>query len=214
MRWTLNRPRNEVWKEADEQRVIDERLRRLEFSVVDVDDVRDSLKRIERNPRRQEDSQRRDRRRRHPERRHQPFERLGEEIEILEYAEETEVEDQRERQEAPPAPCDRRRGDVTGGKKIDDRRSENQRKKPPVPPAVKEVAGRQQENVLARPRRQAPVDHHDRDEEDEIDGCIEEHMRARVDSSSASAWFRNRRITCAAPPWGSTAGRASPARRP
>ena len=57
MAGTLNRPCDQMRKQADEQSVIDEGVRRPQLSFVDIDDVGDFLERIERDARRQQDAQ-------------------------------------------------------------------------------------------------------------------------------------------------------------
>ena len=51
----LDRARNQVRKQTDEQAVVDKRSRRLEPALVDVDDVGHFLERVERNARRKDD---------------------------------------------------------------------------------------------------------------------------------------------------------------
>ena len=84
-------------EQADEQRVFDQRIGRLEFAVVHVDDVCDLLEGVERDARRQQDAQRRDRHLVEPEALQDSGERIDEEVEVLERAEEPEVDGQRQR---------------------------------------------------------------------------------------------------------------------
>ena len=99
----LNRTGNEVRKQADEERVVDERSRGLQFALVDIDDVGNFLKCIKRDPGRKQDAQHQGGRVMKPERLQSCRERIDEEVEVLEHAEKAEVDEQRHRQQRPPA---------------------------------------------------------------------------------------------------------------
>src|ERR1700687_4873442 len=61
-----------------------------------------------------------------------------------------------------------------GDQKIHRRAADHQRQEPPVPPAVKQIAGAEDEEILG-PVAEAPVHQHHRDQKQEIYGGIEQH---------------------------------------
>src|SRR4029453_18122836 len=151
MRGPLDRPGDQMRKETDEERIVDERAGRLEAPKVHVDDVGQGLERVERNPRGEEDPKGR-MRNLDSDCVHQTGERVDEEIEVLEDSEESEIERHREGQRGLAFEGVLRAIDDMGAVVVDDARQENQPAKAPVTPRVEKVAGKEEEDVLRAPR--------------------------------------------------------------
>jgi hypothetical protein len=165
---------NQVREERHERGKVEQVPARVELSLVHVDGVTHRLERVERNPHRQQDPQRR----LIPGEAHRGQHRgdvVHEEVEVLEEAEHAEVRDNAHPEERalvlragfhPP-----RRAVV------DDRRRRDQDQEPRVNVAVEKVAAREQEDVLETVR-QPPVDGREHQkEQDEIE-TVENHCAA------------------------------------
>src|SRR4051812_11938609 len=96
---SLNGSGDQMRKKADEKSVVHDRFGRFELAVVDVDDVRDRLERVKRDAGWQDNSQRGQREVRSARGMKQRGERIRKKIEILEYAKEAKVQNQREREQ-------------------------------------------------------------------------------------------------------------------
>ena len=97
-RGALDRPGHQVRKERDERGDVEQVAARVELAAVDVDRVAHRLERVERDPDRQQDAQRR-LVPRQPHRRQHRVHVVDEEVEVLEEPEHAEVRDDAEPQE-------------------------------------------------------------------------------------------------------------------
>src|SRR5882724_432035 len=107
----LNGPGDEVWKQADEERVVHQRIGRLQLSVIYVDDVGHFLECVKGDPGRKENAQSGDGNVMKAERFERGRERIDKEVEVLEDGQKSQVDDERQgQQRSPPArpvgPCD------------------------------------------------------------------------------------------------------------
>ena len=183
----LNWAGDQMGKQADEQSVFDKRFRRCESAFIDVHNVGDFLKRIERDAGRKKDTDQRQGNIVDTERAKHRGKRIHEEIEILERSENGKIHDQRKDEPFPAVDVSRLRSDSLRDQKIDQRAANHEGEESPVPPSVEEVAGAQQKDVLLA-AAQAPIDEHDGNQKDKIDRRIKEHGDGRV--LSFCRWHR------------------------
>ena len=170
-RCPLNRSGDEVRKERDEDGEVEQAAPGVQLATIDIDRVAHRLKRIKRDPDRQQNAQRRlvDRDSR---RGKNAGDVLDEEIEVLEEPEHPEVRDDAQPQEA--AAVLRVSLHPAGGAIVDDRGGRNQDQEPRVDVAVEEVAADKEQHVLAA-RRQRPVHRDEGDEEGDEVEAVEDH---------------------------------------
>src|SRR3954469_16184361 len=174
----LDRTGNQVREQADEERVVDQGIGRLQAALVDVDDVRNFLKCVKRDPGWKEDSQRRGRSVVEPESFERCRERVHEEVEVLKRTKEPEVDDEGDRQQQfAPCPVVGAR-DRSRAVEIDDRRRGNQCKEAWIPPPVEHVAGEKEQVILWSPP-ETPIGEDDQGQEDDANRCIEKQKQTR-----------------------------------
>src|SRR5262249_32917523 len=104
-------------------------------------------------------------------------ERCLKEIEVLEEAEETEVDGKGKGKQQAALDNGLRAIDGQGAEEIYGRRDGDEDQEAPIPPAVKEIARREQEKVL-RPVGKTPVDQDYQRQKYEVDGRIKKHASA------------------------------------
>ncbi len=176
VRGPLNRAGDQMRKEADEQRVVHQRIGGAQLAPVDVDDVGDFLKGVEGDRWWQHDAPDRARHMQSCQRGH-VREGIDEETEVLEETQAAEIQYEGEREQEPAL----RRGGAglktAGDEVVHHGGGAHQQQKAPVPPAVEEVACGEQEQVL-RAQPQPPVEQYDERQEDDVDGRIEIHASA------------------------------------
>ena len=173
---------------GDKQRVVDQRTRPgSSFRVIDVNDVRHFLKRVERDARRQQNRRALERNVGSQAACSTAAKECDEKIEVFEKSEEIEIQQQRNRSSSR-LPL----RDIFGAAdRLGDRRNprrveiSDEDKKSPVPPAVKEIARDEQQHVLPPPP-QGPVDENDDREEENVNWRIEEHGLIR---EAIVAWY-------------------------
>jgi hypothetical protein len=167
----LNRASDQVREQTDEQSVIDEGFGSLNSSLVDVDNIGDFLKGVERNARWENDADERKRDVMNAQIIEGTEEGTCEEIKVFESPENRKTQNQREDQ--PPFSMQVRAGrsDFLGDQKINRCAADHEREEAPIPPAVEEVAGEEKKNILAA-MCETPVHKNDWNQEDEICGGI------------------------------------------
>src|SRR6266853_4034350 len=101
-------------------------------------------------------------------------ERIDEEVEVFEEAQKCEVQNKREDQKRFAASGITSAGNPESNEIVQRSRQHHQAQKSPIPPAIEEIAGRQQHPVLFPPG-QAPVNQDDDDQEQEINWAVEQH---------------------------------------
>ena len=174
-RGALNRPGDQVRKERDERRQVEQVAAGAQLSLVDVDRVAHRLERVEGNADRQQHAQRR-LVPGHPGRRQHRVHVVDEEVEVLEEAQHPEVGDDAEPQER--LALRRPRFHAAGRAVVDHRGGRDQDQEPRVHVAVEEIAAGEQQEVLATVRQQ-PVDGGERDEEQDEVEAVEDHCAAK-----------------------------------
>src|SRR5690242_1507531 len=97
------------------------------------------------------------------------------EIEILEHAEERKIQYEREIEKETASSFVGSGGNFARDEIIHERGTSHQKEETPVPPAIKEIAGREQHVVLLA-KGQTPVDQHDENQKKNVGGGIEEHI--------------------------------------
>src|ERR1043166_434821 len=95
MAGALNRPRDQVRKQTDEECVVDERPRGLQLPLVAIDDVSDFLKGVKRDPRRKQNREDPNRRLTESQGLERGGHRIHEEVEVLEDSKKSEVDRER-----------------------------------------------------------------------------------------------------------------------
>ena len=65
--------------------------------------------------------------------------------------------------------------DADGDEVINDRRGHHEQEEAPIPPAVKEIAGAEEQGILAAPT-ESPVEEYNRHQKQEINGSIKKHI--------------------------------------
>ena len=178
-------------EQTDEERVVDQGVGRLELPVVHVDDVGDFLERVERNAGRQQDAEHRDGRLMEPERLQRRSERVHEEVEVLERAEEAEIDDERQRQERAPSLAVVGPRDGFRTIEVDNRRRGDEREKPWIPPPVEDITGDEQHHVLLAPSETPVGERHER-QKDDVDRGIEKHRGSPLPRARRFQRSRNR----------------------
>ena len=164
---------DELGEESDVEGEILPAARGRQHAAVDVDDVAHGLERVERDAHGQDDAQQRQRGV-EPQRFQQDGQAVREEVEILEEAEDAEVEDGAG---GDPALAGAERGGAGEGLPdpvIRGRRERQQEQEAPIPGAVEQIAGGEQQAVLAAVR-QKQVEQEDGREEDEECQAVEQH---------------------------------------
>lgn len=167
-------PRHELGKEGDEEREFDEVAARFHLPLIDVDRVAQRLEGIEGDADREEDVER-DRADLKAGAREKEVDVIGEEIEVLEAAEHPQIrEEARDEKEllAPGMPDHPQAAEI-----IDHRRGGDQDAEPGVDVPVKQVARRQEHQVLERLAPERPVGGEDQREEENVIGARENHRR-------------------------------------
>lgn len=96
-------------------------------------------------------------------------ERTRKEIEILEDSQNREIQDERKYKPFFPVGVRAAGRDFLAHEKIHSGAGDHESEKSPIPPAVEEVARKKKENVLGA-MIEAPIEQHDWNEEQEIDG--------------------------------------------
>ena len=190
MRRPLDGAGDQMREQADEERVVEERLGRFHLFPVDVDDVRKLLERVERNAGRQGHLQQRDGGLRQAQSMGQGREGIDEEVEVFEVAEEPEVDANGNREEKTAFFGIRGTADEARAEEIDNGRGENEAQKPDIPPAIKDVTGDQKQHVLAFPV-QPPVQKNDEDEKESEGWSVEKQAVCRLTFATPAATGTN-----------------------
>ncbi len=170
----LNRAGHELREEGDEERVIAQAAAGPDVAAGDIDDIADALKRVERDPGRQDDVEHGNRHRQ-VQRAQQRGDILDEEIVIL--------EDREQRQVARHAHGNERflalgpGLDSAGHEIVDDRRGGKRQQEPGVDKPV-ENETRRNEQRIAPARRRRPVDRQHQDEKHDELKAVENHRAA------------------------------------
>ena len=167
----LNRPRNELRKKRHEEHVIAETPARADVPAGDVHDVTDTLKRVERDARRQHHLQHRER--------HVQVQRVEQrgdirdaEIVVFENAEQPEIAEHADRDQLP---LPRRRIlDPARDEVVDDRGHGERQEKPRLIPPVENEAHRDEQEIPPA-RRDAPVKREDDGEKNEVGEAVKDH---------------------------------------
>ena len=174
MSGSLNRARNQMWEQADEQGVIDEGPRWLDAFLIDVDDIGDLLKGVERNAGWKDDADERQWDAMHTQHGQGICKRVREKVEVLERCENAKIQHQREDEPMLAIWINLSRSDSLSDQKIDRRAAEHERQEARVPPCIKEIAGDEQKDVLG-PASEPPIDQDDRNQEKKIWRGIKQH---------------------------------------
>jgi len=177
-------PRHQLREEGHEGRELEEAVLRLEAPSVDVDRVAQRLERVEADPDGQDDAQRQ-RIDAPAELRRERAQAVGEEVEVLEEAQQAEVRRQAGSDERSPRALPAGAPEPEPDEEVDEARGEHQDAEALVPPAVERVAREDEPGVLGGPPRDEPVDAEDhRQEEQEGQGGEghrpERHPRAAI----------------------------------
>src|SRR5579859_4528083 len=166
--------RHQLRKEGYEGQVVDEACRRSDLAAVDVDHVTQGLEGVEADARREQDAER-ERVQAPPHRVGEHGDRDGEEIEVLEESQQTEV-----RRDADPeqASASARTLDAAQGpaeREVDQAGCQKKTAEAPVPPGVEDVAGSDEEGILELPAADRPVQREDQGQEHQVRQAGEGH---------------------------------------
>ncbi len=171
---TQDRPRNQVREEGHVEAVIEQAARCRNAPAIDIDHVRQTFERVERDAYRQDDAER-DRLEVDAGEPREVDRVVGEELGVLEETEGAKIDRDRRRQDqlAPSLlfhPFHPARGDPVEAGGGNDQQHEER-----IPRAVEEVARAEQEHLSRPPRAHAPVGDVDQREESQEGKRVERH---------------------------------------
>src|ERR1700730_15206144 len=174
----INRTGDQVRKERVKTKILHHVAHRLQPPAVNIDRVTERLKSVERNSKRQNYAQK-NRIGFQSERGQQMRQLRGEEVEILKESKHTEIADQRNQQPLSAMGPVRLVAHRQRHRVIDSRGGDEQREEAPTPPAVKNEARTDNQDVLF-PSAQVPVKRPNDGQKNQINGRGETHRRARA----------------------------------